>query len=124
MNLVDSSGWLEYFADGPNAAFFAPPIEDTEHLLVPTMCVLEVFKRVMQQRGEQAALQVTAVMQQGRLTGLDLAIAMFAAKLGLQFKLPLADSVIMATARIHHAMVWTQDTDFEGLENVRFRKKR
>ena len=124
MNLVDSSGWLEYFADGPNAEFFAPPIEDTERLLVPTICVLEVFKRVMQQRGEQAALQATAIMQQGHLVGLDVATAVFAAKLGLQARLPLADSVVMATARAHNAVVWTQDGDFEGLEDVRFRKKR
>ena len=124
MNLVDSSGWLEYFADGPNAEFFAPPIEDTERLLVPTICVLEVFKRVMQQRGEQAALQATAIMQQGHLVGLDVATAVFAAKLGLQARLPLADSVVMATARAHNAVVWTQDADFQGLEDVRFRKKR
>ena len=124
MNLVDSSGWLEYFADGPNAEFFAPPIEDTERLLVPTICVLEVFKRVMQQRGEQAALQATAIMQQGHLVGLDVATAVFAATLGLQARLPLADSVVMATARAHNAVVWTQDADFEGLEDVRFRKKR
>ena len=124
MNLVDSSGWLEYFADGPNAEFFAPPIEDTERLLVPTICVLEVFKRVMQQRGEQAALQATAIMQQGQIVGLDVATAVFAAKLGLQARLPLADSVVMATARAHNAVVWTQDADFEGLEDVRFRKKR
>ena len=124
MNLVDSSGWLEYFADGPNAEFFAPPIEDTERLLVPTICVLEVFKRVMQQRGEQAALQATAIMQQGHLVGLDVATAMVAAKLGLQARLPLADSVVMATARAHNAVVWTQDANFEGLEDVRFRKKR
>ena len=124
MNLVDSSGWLEYFADGPNAEFFAPPIEDTERLLVPTICVLEVFKRVMQQRGEQAALQATAIIQQGHLVGLDVATAVFAAKLGLQARLPLADSVVMATARAHNAVVWTQDADFQGLEDVRFRKKR
>jgi predicted nucleic acid-binding protein len=124
VNLVDSSGWLEYFADGPNADFFAPPIEDTERLLVPTICVLEVFKRVMQQRGEQAALQATAVMQQGHLAGLDVATAIFAATLGLQTRLPLADSVVLATARAHNAVVWTQDGDFEGLEDVRFRKKR
>jgi len=124
VNLVDSSGWLEYFADGPNAEFFAPPIEDTERLLVPTICVLEVFKRVMQQRGEQAALQATAIMQQGHLVGLDVATAVFAAKLGLQARLPLADSVVMATARAHNAVVWTQDADFQGLEDVRFRKKR
>ena len=124
MNLEDSSGWLEYFADGPNAEFFAPPIEDTERLLVPTICVLEVFKRVMQQRGEQAALQATAIMQQGQIVGLDVATAVFAAKLGLQARLPLADSVVMATARAHNAVVWTQDADFQGLEDVRFRKKR
>jgi uncharacterized protein with PIN domain len=65
MNVVDSSGWLEYFADGPNAGFFAPAVENLEKLLVPSISLLEVFKRVVQQRGEREALKSVAQMRQG-----------------------------------------------------------
>ena len=124
MNLVDSCGWLEYFTDGPNAAFFAPAIENTEKLLVPTLCILEVFKRVLQQRGEDAALQAAALMQQGQVIDLDSGTAVHAAKIGHEEKLPLADAVIVATARIHHAVIWTQDSDLMDVEGVKFVKKR
>jgi predicted nucleic acid-binding protein len=119
VNVVDSSGWLEFFADGANANFFAKAIADTERLVVPTISMLEVFKRVLQQRGENAALQTAAHMRQGRVVPLDAATALAAAKLGVEHKLPLADSVILATARQHGATVWTQDADFRGLEGVR-----
>lgn len=120
MNLVDSSGWLEYFADGANADFFAPAIEEVARLIVPTISLLEVFKRVLQQRGENDALQAVALMQQGKLVEPDAGLALSAAKLGHELKLPLADSVILATARKYNAIVWTQDSDFEGLEGVRY----
>lgn len=124
MNLVDSCGWLEYLADGPNAAFFASAIENTEELLVPTLCILEVFKRVLQQRGEDAALQTAALMQQGQVIDLDAGTAVNAAKIGHEIKLSLADAVIVATARIHHAVLWTQDTDLKNIEGVKFVNKR
>ena len=124
MNVVDSSAWLEYFADGPNATFFAGPIQDTPTLLVPAIALLEVFKRVFLRRGESAALEVVAQMQQGRVVDLDGALALTAARLGAELKLPLADSVILATARHHDATLWTQDADFEGLEGVKYRAKR
>jgi predicted nucleic acid-binding protein len=120
MNLVDSSGWLEYFGDAPNADFFAPAIEDVPNLLVPTICILEVFRRVLQQRDEKAAFQVAAIMQQGHVVDMDSAVALNAARVGVDLKLPLADSVILATARIHNATIWTQDEDFKGLEGVRY----
>ena len=121
MNVVDSSGWLEYFADGPAAGFFAPAIEKTSELVVPTVSLYEVFKRVLQQRDESAALNAVALMQQGRLVDLTAPLALSAATLGAQLKLPLADSVIYATARAHEATLWTQDADFEGLPHVRYR---
>ncbi|MCZ6477676.1 MAG: type II toxin-antitoxin system VapC family toxin [Gemmatimonadetes bacterium] len=124
MNVIDSSGWLEYFADGSNADFFAPAIERPTSLLVPSISLLEVFKRVLQQRDESAALQAVALMQQGQVVDLDGAIALTAARLGTDFGLPLADSVILATARHFNATVWTQDADFDGLPDVRFTKKR
>lgn len=120
MNLVDSSGWLEYFADASNAGFFAPAILDTEQLLVPTLALLEVFKRVFQQRGEGDALQAVALMRQGQVVDLDSVLALSAARFGAEHRLALADSVIYATARRFGALVWTQDADFEGLPDVRF----
>jgi len=120
VNVVDSSGWLEYFADAPNADFFAPAILDTARLLVPTISLLEVFKRVYQQRDENAALSAVALMRQGRTIDLDTELALAAGKLGHDCKLPLADSVILATARRHGATLWTQDADFEGLDDVRY----
>lgn len=120
MNVVDSSGWLEYFAAGKNAAFFAKAIEDTPRLLVPTLSVFEIFKRVLIQRGEPAALQAVALMHQGNVVGLDATLALAAARLSADERLPLADSVILATARAHGAILWTQDADFEGSEGVRF----
>ena len=123
MNVVDSSAWLEYFADGPNADFFAKVIEKPDQLLVPSITLLEVFKRISQQRDESAALQYVAVMQQSTIVDLDAALAMRAAALGMRHKLPLADSIIYATAQQAEAVVWTMDSDFEGLPGVRFRQK-
>ena len=120
MNVVDSSGWLEYLADGPNAEFFAPPIEDTRSLIVPAISVLEVFKRVLQQRTENEALRAVALMRQGKVVDLDADLALSAAKLGREHGLPLADSVILATARKFDATIWTQDSDFENLKGVRY----
>ncbi len=124
MNVVDSSAWLEYFADGPNAGYFAAVIETPEALLVPSITLLEVFKRISQQRDDATALQCVAVMQQSIVVELDAALALRAAMLGRQHKLPLADSVVYATAQAGDALVWTQDADFEGLPGVKFWRKR
>jgi len=124
MNVVDSSGWLEYLANGPNAGFFSPAIQDPDRLVVPSISILEVFKRVLQQRSEQEALQAIAVMRLGQVVDLDTSIALSAAKLGLQLQLPLADSVILATARQYGAVVWTQDEDFKIVPGVRYTAKR
>ena len=121
MNVVDSSGWLEYFADGPSASFFAPAIEDARDLIVPTLSIYEVFKRVLQQRGENAALSAVAVMQQSEVVELTAPLALSAATIGVRYKLPMADSVMYATARAFDATLWTQDADFESLPHVRFR---
>ena len=123
MNVVDSSAWLEYFADGPNASRFAAAIENLGKLLVPSITLLEVFKRISQQRDDAVALQYIAVMQQGEVIDLDADLALRAAVLGQQHKLPLADSIIYATARRAKAVVWTQDADFEGLSDVRYWKR-
>ncbi|MCU0952835.1 MAG: type II toxin-antitoxin system VapC family toxin [Burkholderiaceae bacterium] len=120
MNVVDSSGWLEFFADGPNADKFARALGDTGRLIVPSISLLEVYKRVLQQRDVNAALQAVAAMQQGRVVDLDATLALEAARLGLAHKLPLADSVMLATARLNSATLWTQDADFDGLDGVRY----
>jgi predicted nucleic acid-binding protein len=120
MNLVDSSGWLEYFADGKNAKHFAKAIEATHKLIVPSISILEVFKRIYVQLGEDSALQAVALMQQGRIIELDLALSLRSAKLGVELKLPLADSVILATARTWNALLWTQDSDFHNIEGVKY----
>jgi predicted nucleic acid-binding protein len=124
MNIVDSSGWLEYFADGPNADFFAPAIENVPELLVPSITLYEVFKQVLQQRTEGDALQAVATMMQGQVVGLDERVALNAARLSLELKMPMADSVILTTARLHRATVWTQDSDFENLDGVEYIEKK
>lgn len=123
MNLVDSCGWLEYFADTSYADFYAPAIEDTSNLIVPAICILEVCKRVMQQRGEDAALQAVAIMYQGQVVSLSESIALRAAKVGTELKIPLADSVILATAQTYGAVIWTQDAHFKDLEDVQYIEK-
>jgi len=124
MNVVDSSAWLEYFADGPNASFFAPAIEDARRLVVPTICLLEVFKVIARQRPVKDAVDRIAHMRQGMVVDLTPELALAAATLGIEHKLPLADSVILATAQAHRAAVWTQDADFENLPGVHYRAKR
>ncbi len=122
MNVVDSSAWLEYFADGPNADFFSPAIENVSELIVPSISIYEVFKRVLQQRAESDALQAVAVMQQ--VLDLDTATALYAAKLSMELRLPMADSVMFAAARMHNATLWTQDADFKDIEGVQYVEKR
>ena len=123
MNVVDSSAWLAYFADEPNAQHFASAIEAPDSLIVPSITLLEVFKKVAQQRSEGVALQYVAVMQQGHVVALDAALALLAATLGARHKLPLTDSIIYATAQQGDALLWTQDADFEGLSNVKYLAK-
>jgi predicted nucleic acid-binding protein len=120
VNVVDSSGWLEYLADGPNAGFFAPAIERTADLAVPTLSIFEVFRRVLQQRDESQALQAVALMYQGRLVELSAPLAIDAARLSRSARLPMADSIMLATARALDAILWTQDSDFDGLPGVRY----
>jgi predicted nucleic acid-binding protein len=123
MNVVDSCGWLEYLSDGPNAQFFAEAIEDVDDLVVPSLSLFEVFKRVLQQRGEGDALQAVALMQQGRVVDLTSSVALAAARTSVESGLPMADSVMLATARACDATLWTQDADFEAIAGVRYAAK-
>ena len=123
MNVVDSSGWLEYFADAPNSDFFAQAIENESELVVPSISIYEVFKRVLQQREESAALQAIAVMQQGLVIDLDINLALNAAKISTEFSLPMADSIMLATALSYEATLWTQDADFADIDGVKYIEK-
>ena len=124
MNVVDSSAWIEFFTGGPNAKFFEPPILATEDLVVPTMVLLEVYKHVRRHQGRDQALSAVAGMRQGRVEDLDGRTALYAGELGVELGLPLADSVILATAQLNEATLWTQDSDFEGMDGVRFMRKK
>jgi predicted nucleic acid-binding protein len=124
VNVVDSSGWLEYLADGPNADFFANAILATANLLVPTLSLYEVFKRVLQQRGEDDALQALALMQQGTIVELSASLALSAAHISLNDKIPMADSIMLAIARSYGATLWSQDSDFENIPGVRYIAKK
>ena len=120
MIVVDSSGWLEYFADGKNAAAFAPAIQKPANLIVPTLSIYEVFKRVLQQRDESEALQAVTAMLQGNVVELTLPLALAAAKISTETGLPMADSVMLATARAFQAELWTQDSDFKSVEGAKY----
>ena len=123
MNLVDSSGWLEYFADGKNADFFAPPIQDTTKLAVSTINIYEVFKKILEQKDENGALEAIAVMQQARVIDFNSTLALSSAGLSYELKLSMADSIILATARSLKATLWTQDLHFANLPDVKYISK-
>ena len=114
-NVVDSSGWLEYFTGSPRARLFAPAIEEADRLVVPVLVLDEVVKKVRRERGEAAAL-----LRSGRIVDVDSEIALDAAQLDL----PLADSLIYTIARRAGATLWTQDEDFASLPGVRYFPKK
>ncbi|MEW6615364.1 MAG: type II toxin-antitoxin system VapC family toxin [Thermodesulfobacteriota bacterium] len=120
MNIVDSSGWLEYFSGGPNSDNFSTPLQDSSSLIVPVITIYEVFKVVLRESSENEALQVVAAMQKGTIIDLTTSIAMNASKLSIQYRLPMADSIILSTAQSYGCLIWTQDSDFENLPDVKF----
>jgi predicted nucleic acid-binding protein len=120
MNVVDSSGWLEFFGDGNNADFFSPPLSDAPSLIVPVITVYEVFKRVLLDRGEGPALEAVALMQQGEVVELTSASAIEAARFSVEASLPMADAIILSMARARGATLWTQDAHFEGMADVKY----
>ncbi len=120
MNVVDSCGWLEYFSDGPNAEKFFSPIQKTSTLIVPTLSMYEVFKVALREKGEDSALQAVAVMKQGKEVGLSSNLAILAARTSFDLKMPMADAIILTTARFYQATLWTQDDDFAGISDVNY----
>ena len=123
MNVVDSSAWLSYFADDSNASKFERAIQNIDNLVVPSIVLTEVFKRIVQQRDEDVALEAIAHMELGVVVALDGNLALDAAHYGIEHKLPLADSIIYATAQKYNAFLWTQDADFKGLKRVKYFKR-
>jgi len=124
MNVIDSSGWLEYFIGGKNASFFASAIQDVSKVVVPTISIFEVFKRTLMEKGRTDALEAVAIMYEGKVIDLDREIALIAADLSFELKLPMADSIILATARAHNATLWTQDEHFKDIEGVKYIEKK
>jgi len=124
MNIVDSSGWIEYVTDSNNATFFEAPITHTDDLLVPTICLYEVFKRVLRELGEERALDAIGVMSLGTIVDLDRQIVIDAAQISNELKLAMADGIILATARTHDAILWTQDEHFKDMEGVKYIEKK
>jgi len=124
MNVVDSSGWLEYFGQGSNGEFFAPVIRASAQLVVPTISMYEVYKRISLQRDEEEALSAIAWMTVGLVADLTQEIALTAADLSVEHQLPMADSIILATARAHNATLWTQDEHFKDLPDVKYVEKK
>jgi predicted nucleic acid-binding protein len=120
MNLVDSSAWLAFFADTKNASKFQGAIEDTRRLLVPTIVIYEVSKVLLREQGEELAIVAQAHMQQGKILDLTTEIAVNSASISLKCRLPMADSIILASARSHNARLWTQDDDFKGIPQVKY----
>ena len=124
MNIVDSSGWLAYFADEPNAKHFVTPLNDSDSLVVPTVTIYEVFKVILRESGENDALQAVVAMQKGMVVDLKAPLAIAASKLSLEHNLPMADSIILATAQEFNAIIWTQDSDFKNITNVKYFPKK
>ena len=124
MNLVDSSGWLEYLSDSENADNFAEAIENTEELLVSTINIYEVYKKVLKEKDEDTALQIVGLMRQAKVVEVTPSIAIQAAKISFEKNMPMADSIIYSTAKANDALVWTQDSDFKGLEFVKYFPKK
>jgi toxin FitB len=124
MNVVDSSGWVEYVVDEENADFFERSVLESENLIVPTVCIYEVFKRFLREFGEERALEVTGLMSQGKVIDLTREIAIDAARISCEYKLAMADSIILATAQAHKATLWTQDEHFKGMEGVKYIEKK
>lgn len=124
MNVVDSSAWMEYFIDGPNASYFSDTIENVADLLVPTICIYEVFKKVLNEQGEAEAFGAISQMKLGRVVDIDEDGALSAARLSIAHKLPMADSMILAVAQSSRATLWTQDDHFNGISGVKYRPKK
>ncbi|HOX17474.1 MAG TPA: type II toxin-antitoxin system VapC family toxin [Spirochaetales bacterium] len=118
--LFDSSCWLEYFARSPLCAPYRERMERSDSIIMPTVILHEVFRKLLREAGEDASLRAIAYMQAATPVELDAELALLSARLGLELGLPLADSVIYASARRHRAFVITHDAHFKDLSGVEY----
>ena len=118
LQVVDSLGWIEVFINGPQADRFLEVLDDEKSLIVPSITVFEVFKWILREHSEAQAIQAIAVMQRGKIVDLDSSIGIAAAQLSHALRLPMADSIILTTARQHQARLCSMDADFKGLADV------
>ncbi len=123
MVVVDSSGWIEYFTDGPLAAAYAKHLKDLSRLATPTIVLYEVYKKIKRERSEEDALSAAAVMNRTTVVPLTESIALLAADLSLKHSLPMADAIVYASANEKQCPVVTSDGHFERLDGVIFIKK-
>ena len=124
MNVVDSSGWIEYFIGSSDADFFASAIEDESNLVVPSITIYEVFRKLLLETNEDTALRSVTQMQMGRVINLDEPLAINAARISFDLKIPMADSIILATARAYGAVLLTTDEHFKNLPDVKYFPKK
>lgn len=121
---MDSSGWLAFFTNEPNAHHFREALKDPESLVVPAITIFEVFRVMKRELGEQAAMAAANAMEQGLVVEMTARMAIKAAKLSLEHSLPMADSIILATAQLYDATIWTQDAHFKSIAGVKFFAKK
>lgn len=125
MIVLDSSGWLEFFAEGPHVEEFASRLRHPATILTPTIAIYEVYQWIKRERSEEEAVYAAATMRKTKVVDWSDEISLTAADLSLAHKLPMADAIVLATARSHHAELLTTDSDFEGIEGVTvFSKKK
>ncbi len=123
MNVVDSSCWLEYFEGSNVAELIAAPIEDIESLIVPSITLYEVFKKLLMEKDEDSALLAVAHMKQGQVIELDSDLSIYSAKISREYKLPMADSIIYTTSKKYNCILWTQDKHFKDFKDVKYFEK-
>jgi len=119
VTLVDSSGWIEYFTNGPLADEFAPYLEDLQEVVTPTIVIFEVFRVIRRQRSEEEAIEAVAQMQKTTVVDLDQFLALTAADVSIEHGLAMADAIVFATAQVQDVQLVTADSDFEGLSGAR-----
>ena len=120
MKLVDSSCWIDYFTGQSKSDYYSAAIVDTDNLIVPTVCLYEVYKKILIERGKREALRAVAAMRVGNIVGLDVDLAIQAAGISREHGIPMADSIIYATAKQARAQLITKDSHFKGLSGVRY----
>jgi predicted nucleic acid-binding protein len=117
-NLVDTSAWLEYFTNGPNAEYFAKAIEDTDNLIVSVINIYEIYKKILTDKSKSDALEAIALLMQGTVIDFNIDLAIKASQISKEHKLPMADSILLATALKYNSILWTQDQHFENISDI------